>query len=74
MKIIVDEIPKEQKECLFSERTYSGNYVCKFQGRCIVCNPERCKFLKSIYDYVVDVYGSPVTGVLIDNYNWRKQQ
>lgn len=74
MRIIVDEIPKEQKECLFSERTYSGNYVCKFQGSCIVCNPLRCKFLKSISDYVVDVYGSPVSGVLIDNYNWRKQQ
>ena len=53
MRIIVDEIPKEQKECLFSERTFNGNYVCKFQGSCIVCNPERCKFLKSISDYGV---------------------
>ena len=72
MKIIVDGIPKEQKECLFSERTYSGNYVCKFQGSCIVCNLETCNFLKPISNYVVNVYGSPVNGALIDNYNWRK--
>ena len=72
MKIIVDEIPKEKKECLFSERIYGGNYVCKFYGCCRVCNPERCNFLKPISDYVVNVYGSPVNGVLIDNYNWRK--
>lgn len=26
-------------------------------------------FLKPISDYVVNVYGSPVNGVLIDNYN-----
>ena len=36
MKIIVDSTSKEPKECLFSSKTYSGNYVCKFQGECIV--------------------------------------
>ena len=68
MKIIVDEMPKEQKECLFSEMVYSGNYVCKFQGSCMVCNPEKCKFLKSISDYAVDVYNSPVYGVIFDKH------
>lgn len=66
MKIIVDEMPKEQKECLFSKRTYSGNYVCKFQGCCRVCNPERCNFLKPVSDYVVNLYGIPVNGVIIE--------
>lgn len=52
MKILVDERPKEPKDCLFAERTYRGNYVCKFQGGCICCeNTKECKFLKRIGDY-----------------------
>lgn len=48
MKIIVDEIPKESKECIFSEYT-----ACKlWQGR--GCEPSRCDFLKPITDYVLE--------------------
>ena len=51
MKIIVDSTPKEPKECLFSSKTYSGNYVCKFQGECIVCNTQKCNYLQAITDF-----------------------
>ena len=51
MKIIVDKMPEEPKECLFSHQAYSGNYVCKFQGECIVCNIQRCKYLQAITDF-----------------------
>ena len=55
MKILVDERPKEPKECLFSEKTLSENYVCKFQGSCIVCgDTKKCEFLKQIGDYQFD--------------------
>lgn len=48
MKIIVDEIPRESKECIFSEYT-----ACKlWQGR--DCEPSRCDFLKPITDYVLE--------------------
>ena len=54
MKIIVDEMPSESKECIFSECTsrLHGSYVCKlWQGRC--CEPYRCNLLKPITDYVL---------------------
>lgn len=48
MKIIVDEMPSEPKECIFSEYT-----ACKlWQGR--GCEPNRCDFLKPITDYVLE--------------------
>lgn len=48
MKIIVDEMPSEPKECIFSEHT-----ACKlWQGRC--CEPSKCDFLKPITDYVFE--------------------
>ena len=48
MKIIVDEIPRESKECIFSEYT-----ACKlWQGR--GCEPSNCDFLKPITDYVLE--------------------
>lgn len=48
MKIIVDEIPRESKECIFSEYT-----ACKlWQGR--GCEPSKCDFLKPITDYVLE--------------------
>lgn len=47
MKIIVDKMPNEPKECIFSECTNQDNYVCNLhQGR--VCEPNRCNFLKPI--------------------------
>lgn len=49
MKIIVDKMPNEQKECIFSYQL-RGNYVCNlYQGR--GCEPNRCNFLKPITDY-----------------------
>ena len=51
MKIIVDSTPKEPKECLFSSKRYYGNYVCKFQGECIVCNTQKCNYLQAITDF-----------------------
>ena len=48
MKIIVDEMPSEPKDCIFSEYT-----TCKlWQGR--GCEPSRCDFLKPIADYVLE--------------------
>lgn len=64
MRIIVDEMPKEPKDCLYSEvrnqwvTCTKGNFVCE--------NTKRCKYLKSILGYKVDVYGSPVHGVIIE--------
>lgn len=47
MKIIVDKMPNEPKECIFSECTNQSNYVCNLhQGR--GCEPNRCNFLKTI--------------------------
>lgn len=48
MKIIVDKIPNEPKECIFSECTNQlrGNYACNlYQGR--GCEPNRCVFFKA---------------------------
>lgn len=48
MKIIVDEMPSEPKDCIFSECT-----SCKlWQGR--GCEPSKCDFLKPITDYVIE--------------------
>lgn len=55
MKIIVDEIPSESKECIFSECTsrLHGSYICKlWQGR--GCEPSKCDLLKPITDYVLE--------------------
>lgn len=52
MKIIVDKMPDEPKECIFSECTNQlcGIYACNlYQGR--GCEPNRCDFLKPITDY-----------------------
>ena len=52
MKIIVDKMPDEPKECIFSECTNQlrGIYACNlYQGR--GCEHNRCDFLKSIVDY-----------------------
>ena len=47
MKIIVDKMPNEPKECTNQLR---DNYVCNlYKGR--GCEPNRCDFLKSIVDY-----------------------
>lgn len=45
MKLLVDNMPCEPKECLFSSRTYQGNYVCKLKGNCIQCIVENCNYL-----------------------------
>ena len=55
MKIIVDEMPSESKECIFSECTsrLHGSYVCKlWQGR--GCESCRCDLLKPITDYIFE--------------------
>ena len=52
MKIIVDKMPDEPKECIFSECTNQlrGNYACNlYPGR--VCDTNRCNSLKPITDY-----------------------
>lgn len=54
MKIIVDKMPDEPKECIFSECTNQlrGNYACNlYQGR--GCKPNKCVFFKPISDYHV---------------------
>lgn len=56
MKIIVDEMPKEPRECIFSEH-YSTGYICGLhQGR--RCEISKCDKLKPITDcYVEDIVG-----------------
>lgn len=52
LKILIDKMPDEPKECIFSECTNQlrGDYVCNlYKGR--GCEPNRCYFLKSIVDY-----------------------
>ena len=63
MKILVDEIPKEPSECVFSTTNFYGKFICKFTN-CTICDVENCIYIKSIKDYKVDVYGSPVYGVI----------
>ena len=49
MKIIVDEMPKEPKECLFSEKTVGMDklYDCKFDNKlCCSDNLQKCPYLK----------------------------
>lgn len=62
MKIIVDKMPNEQKECIFSKCTNQlrGNYACDLhQGR--EGEPSKCDFLKPISDYhVVEHIGDNV--------------
>ena len=49
MRIIVDEMPSESKDCIFSEcvNRERGSYVCKLHQR-RGCEPARCKFLKPL--------------------------
>jgi hypothetical protein len=48
MKILVDKKPQKPSDCLFSRTTFMGEYVCKFQGECKICNVNKCKFLKLV--------------------------
>lgn len=48
MRLVVDMMPKEPKNCLFSERSpISDNYLCKFHGA-KVCEIDKCKHLREI--------------------------
>lgn len=55
MKIIVDEMPKNAKDCIFSCCTnpFYGHHSCDlWQGR--GCEPSKCSFLKPITDFHVE--------------------
>lgn len=53
MKIIVDEAPKHEWQCLFCEREYNyGGYFCKFSKD--VCNIDMCNWLKPIDEFYQD--------------------
>ena len=66
LKIIVDKIPNEPKECIFSEcmNQLRGNYACNlYQGR--GCEPNRCNSLKPITDYhAVEYMGDNVVKMI----------
>ena len=51
MKIVVDEIPKEPKDCLFV-KDHRGNMMC---GLNVLekCNPKECKYLKEEHKNIV---------------------
>lgn len=50
MKIIVDEMPKHEWQCLFCKREYDyGGYFCKLSKD--VYNVDMCDYLKPITDY-----------------------
>lgn len=52
MKIIVDKMPNESEECIFSRpinlTPYPMHYVCRFGN---ICNIDNCNVLKSIDDF-----------------------
>lgn len=48
MKIIVDEMPKHEWQCLFGKYD-DGEYFCEFSKD--VCNIDMCDWLKPITDY-----------------------
>lgn len=55
MKVIVDEIPKISKECIFSEYIQmTSKYKCMFQqgmySRCKLDHGEKCPYLKQEED------------------------
>lgn len=66
MKIIVDKMPDEPKECIFSECTNQlrGDYVCNlYKGR--GCEPNKYYFLKTIVDYhAVEYMGDNVAKMI----------
>lgn len=64
MKIIVDEMPKEPDDCIFARTNFYERAICKFTN-CTICDVSKCKYLKPINDYKVDVYGSPVCGAIV---------
>lgn len=68
MRIIVDEIPKEPKDCPYSEtrKHKERQWVTCTKGSFVCEDTKQCKYLKSILDYKVDVYGNPVHGVIIE--------
>ena len=50
MKIIVDEMPKHERQCLFCEEEYDyGGYFCKFSKD--ICSLDMCNYLKPVTDY-----------------------
>lgn len=45
MKIVVDSLPENPQECLFSERNCEYGWICKFRkGRCK--DTKKCTYLK----------------------------
>ena len=56
MKIIVDEMPKESKECLFVE-DHRENMLCGLNVS-EPCNPKECKYLKEEHKNIIfDIEG-----------------
>lgn len=50
MKIIVDEMPKYECQCLFCKREYNHDeYICEFSKN--ICNLDMCDYLKPVTDY-----------------------
>lgn len=50
MKIIVDEMPKYELQCLFCKRGYHPyEYICEFSKD--VCNLDMCDYLKPVTNY-----------------------
>ena len=70
MRLLVDEMPKEPRDCPYGwvDIVCDREVVfCTKQSIAISCNDTKeCEFFKSIKDYKVDVYGSPVYGVITD--------
>lgn len=68
MRIIVDEIPEEPKDCPYSEtrKHKERQWATCTKGSFACENTKQCKYLKSILDCKVDVYGNPVHGVIIE--------
>ena len=51
MKVIVDELPKTSKECIFAEYIHmTSKYKCMFRqgmySRCVLDSGEKCPCLK----------------------------
>ena len=49
MKIIVDEMPKTEDDCLFSSYDGDGYFICSLKGNCV--GVEKCSCIKPITEF-----------------------
>ena len=70
LKILVDELPKRPIDCPYSKIVTEKDNHCWWsfcsKGGFVCKDTKQCGFLKPITEYKVDVYNSPVYGVITE--------